>query len=230
MSSTSGTSSTTSASSNTTSSQSAVQSALNITPADFLQLITTQLQDQNPMQPTDPTQFLGQLEQMSEVSSMQNMDTSLSDLQTSLQSTQMANGASLLGQTVLVPSKTGTLDTSGGSGGGSITGALSVPSGGTNATITIANSAGLVVNTLSVTPATSGLTNFTWNGTDSQGNAEPAGQYTITAQATDGASTVALTPLVAAKVTSVTVDSSTQGLDINTENGTVALSSVVSIL
>ena len=229
MSSTSSTSSTTNAS-NTTSSQSAVQSALNITPADFLQLISTQLQDQNPMQPTDPTQFLGQLEQMSEVSSMQNMETSLNDLQTSLQSTQMANGASLLGQTVLAPSTTGTLDTSGGSGGGSITGALSVPSGGTNATITITNSTGLVVNTLSVTPATSGLTNFTWNGTDSQGNAEPAGQYTISAKATDGASSVALTPLVAAKVTSVTVDSSTQGLDINTENGTVALSSIVSIL
>ena len=55
-----------SASSNgrTRSAQSAIQSALNITPADFLKLITTQLQDQNPMQPTDPTQFLGQLEQM----------------------------------------------------------------------------------------------------------------------------------------------------------------------
>ena len=229
MSSTSGTGSATSASS-TTNSQSAVQSALNITPADFLQLISTQLQDQNPMQPTDPTQFLGQLEQMSEVSSMQNMETSLNDLQTSLQSTQMANGASLLGQTVLAPSKVGTLDSSGGSGGGSITGALSIPSGGTNATITITNSTGLVVDTMSVTPATSGLTNFTWNGTNSAGAAQPAGQYTITAQATDGASTVALTPLVAAKVTSVTVDSSTQGLDINTENGSVALSSVVSIL
>jgi flagellar basal-body rod modification protein FlgD len=229
MSSTSSTGSATNASSTATA-QSAVQSALNITPADFLQLISTQLQDQNPMQPTDPTQFLGQLEQMSEVSSMQNMETSLNDLQTSLQSTQMANGASLLGQTVLAPSTTGTLETSGGSGGGSITGALSVPSGGTNATITIKNSTGLVVNTLSVTPAKSGLTNFTWNGTDSLGNAEPAGQYTLSAQATDGASTVALTPLVAAKVTSVTVDSSTQGLDINTENGSVALSSVVSIL
>ena len=92
------------------------------------------------------------------------------------------------------------------------------------------NNQGQVVNTLKVTPATSGLTNFTWNGTDSLGNAEPAGQYTLSATASDGAEAIALTPLVAAKVTSVTVDSSTQGLDINTENGTVALSSVVSIL
>src|SRR6201994_721914 len=102
-------------SNNGAASSDALSSALNITPADFLQLITTQLKDQNPLQPTDPTQFLGQLEQMSEVSSMQSMQTSLSGLQTSLQSTQMANGAALLGQTVLAPSTTATLDTSGGS-------------------------------------------------------------------------------------------------------------------
>src|ERR1700691_3627663 len=99
------------------SSAAALSTALNITPADFLQLITTQLQDQNPLQPTDPTQFLGQLEQMSEVSSMQ--------------STQMANGASMLGQTVLAPSTTATLDTS----GGTVTGAVAAASGATSVTV-----------------------------------------------------------------------------------------------
>jgi flagellar basal-body rod modification protein FlgD len=230
MSTTNSVGSSTSNTSSTSSSQSAVNSALNITPADFLKLITTQLQDQNPMQPTDPTQFLSQLEQMSQVSSMQNMETSLNGLTSSLQSTQMANGAALLGQTVLAPSSTGTLDSKGGSGGGTITGALSIPSGGTNATVTITNSAGQTVRTLSLTAAKSGLTNFTWDGTDSLGNAEPAGQYKITAIATNGASTVSLNPMVAAKVNSVTVDSSTNELDVNTENGSVALSSVVSIL
>src|ERR1700735_792026 len=121
-----------STSSNSASSDaSAISSALNISPSDFLTLITTQLQDQNPLQPTDPTQFLSQLEQMSEVSSMQSMQTSLTDLQTTLQSTQMANGQAMLGQTVLAPSTTGTLDTS----GGSVTGAVSVPSGATSVTL-----------------------------------------------------------------------------------------------
>ena len=226
----SSTSSTGSATSTTSTAQSAVQSALNITPADFLKLITTQLQDQNPMQPTDPTQFLSQLEQMSQVSSMQNMETSLNGLTSSLQSTQMANGAAMLGQTVLAPGTTGTLDTTGGSGGGTITGALSVPSGGSSATIQITNSAGAVVRTMTVTPAKSGLTNFTWDGTDSLGNAAAAGTYTISATATDGAETVTLNPLIASKVNSVTVDSSTSQLDVTTENGTVPLSSVVSIL
>ena len=69
-------------SNSSTSSQSSIQQALNITPADFLRLITTQMQDQNPLQPSDPTQFLTQLEQMSQVSSMQSMQSSLSSLQT----------------------------------------------------------------------------------------------------------------------------------------------------
>ncbi|HEY0339583.1 MAG TPA: FlgD immunoglobulin-like domain containing protein [Steroidobacteraceae bacterium] len=201
-------------------------SALNLTPSDFLQLITTQLQAQNPLQPTDPTQFLSQLEQMSEVSSMQGMQGSLSSLETSLQSSQMANGASILGQTVLAPTTTATLDTS----GGSITGAVGTPSGAKAVTVNVTNAKGVLINTFQVAPSTSGLTNFTWNGTTSTGAAAPAGQYTIAATSSDGLTTTKLTPLVAAKVTSVTVDGSTQELDVTTENGTVPLSSVVSIL
>jgi len=208
------------------SSSSALSSALNITPADFLTLITTQLKDQNPLQPTDPTQFLSQLEQMSQVSSMQSMQTSLSGLQTSLQSTQMANGASMLGQTVLAPSTTAMLDSS----GGTVTGAVSAASGAKSVTVRVTNSSGALVNTFQVAPATSGLTNFTWNGTTSSGAAAPAGQYTIAATSSDGTTSTKLTPLIAAKVTSVTVDSSTQALDVTTENGTVPLSSIVSIL
>jgi flagellar basal-body rod modification protein FlgD len=203
-----------------------LSSALNITPADFLQLITTQLKDQNPLQPTDPTQFLGQLEQMSEVSSMQSMQTSLTGLQTSLQSSQMANGAALLGQTVLAPSTTAMLDSS----GGSVSGAVNPPTDTKTVTVTVTDSKGSLINTFKVAPADTGLTNFTWNGTTSTGAAAPVGQYTIAATASDGLTNTKLTPLIASKVTSVIVDPSSQALDVTTENGTVPLSSIVSIL
>jgi flagellar basal-body rod modification protein FlgD len=208
-------------------SASAVSNALNITPADFLQLITTQLKDQNPLQPADPTQFLSQLEQMSQVSSMQSMQSSLTSLQTSLQSSQMANGASMLGQTVLAPSTTATLDTS----GGSVTGAVGAATGATRVTVTITDpKSGALVDSFAVAPASSGLTNFTWNGKNSSGSAVAAGTYDIAVSSSNGTTSTNLQPLIAAKVTSVTVDSSTQALDVTTENGTVALSSIVSIL
>jgi flagellar basal-body rod modification protein FlgD len=184
------------------------------------------LKNQNPLQPTDPTQFLSQLEQMSQVSSMQSMQTSLSSLQTSLQSTQMANGTALIGQTVLTPTTTAALDSS----GGTLTGAVNPPSGAKSVTVTVTNSTGALINTFNVAAATSGLTNFTWNGTTTSGAAAPAGQYTIAATSSDGKTNTKLSPLIAATVKSVTLDSSTNTLDVTTENGTVPLSSVVSIL
>ena len=202
-----------------------VSSALDITPADFLQLITAQMKAQNPLQPADPTQFLSQLEQMSQVSSMQSMQASLTSLQSNLQSTQMANGSALIGQTVLTPVTQATLD----SNGGSVKGALIVPSDAKQVTVTIRSPNGALINSFQVAPSTSGLTNFTWNGTDTTGAAVAAGQYVISAASSDGTKSTALTPLVAGKVTSVVVDPSNSALDVTTENGTVPLSSVVSL-
>ncbi|HVW67830.1 MAG TPA: FlgD immunoglobulin-like domain containing protein [Steroidobacteraceae bacterium] len=223
MSSTSSVGSSTSSSNN--SSSSSVSAALNITPSQFLQLITTQMQDQNPLQPSDPTQFLTQLEQMSEVSSMQSMQSSLSGLQDTLASNQMANGAALIGQTVLAPTSTATLDSS----GGTVTGAVAAPSGAKLVTVTVKDSAGTLVDSFQVTPAASGMTNFTWDGTNTAGTAAAAGAYTISATSSDGSSNTTLTPYIASKVQSVVLDSSTSQLDVTTENGTVALSNVVSI-
>jgi flagellar basal-body rod modification protein FlgD len=203
----------------------AIPSSLNITPADFLRLITTQMQDQNPLQPADPTQFLSQLEQMSEVSSMQSMQSSLTTLQTNLQSSQMANGAALIGQTVLAPTTTGNL----AGAGGSISGAVLAPNSAKLVTVTVTDSTGALVDKFQVAPAATGLTNFTWKGTNVNGAAVPAGRYKIAATASDGTTNTTLTPLIAAKVQSVVVDPSTSALDLTTDNGTVPLSSVVSL-
>src|ERR1700722_5232634 len=91
---------------------SAIPANMQINESDFLQLITTQLQNQNPLQPTDPSQFLGQLEGLSEVSSLQSMQSAMS-------SSQVTNGASLLGRSVLAPGTTATL-----ASGGAISGAV----------------------------------------------------------------------------------------------------------
>jgi Flagellar hook capping protein len=201
-------------------------SNLNITSANFLQLITTQMQAQNPLQPSDPTQFLTQLEQMSQVSSLQSMQTSLGTLSTSLQSAQAANGASLLGRTILSPSATAKLDAT----GAPVTGAVIAPTGATRVTITVKDKNGAAVDTFQVAPADAGLTNFSWGGKDTLGNAAAAGQYTISATATVNKVEQKLTPLVSSKVQSVTIDPNTQALDLNTDNGIIPLTNVISVL
>jgi flagellar basal-body rod modification protein FlgD len=200
------------------SSSSPVPANMQISEAQFLQLITTQLQNQDPLDPTDPSEFLSQIEGLSEVSSLQSM-------QTQLQAQQLTSGAALLGQDVLAPSTTATL-----SSGGSVKGAVEAPTGATNLTVTIKNASGATVSSFAVTPQASGLTSFSWDGTTSSGSAAPAGTYTVSVAATVAGSSQTVSPYIESQVQSVTLDPTTQALDVNTNNGSVPLSSVVSIL
>ncbi len=195
-----------------------VPANMQISETGFLQLITTQMQDQDPLDPADPTQFLSQIEGLSEVSSLQSM-------QSTLQSQQLTSGASLLGQTVLAPLSTATLTS-----GGTVNGAVTAPSGASALTVTIADASGDTVSTFQVAPQSSGYTSFSWNGATSTGAAAPAGEYTVSVTATVDGQSQSVTPLLQSTVTSVTVDPSTQALDVNTNNGSAPLSSVVSVM
>jgi flagellar basal-body rod modification protein FlgD len=195
-----------------------------ISQAGFLKLISTQMQNQNPLNPTDPTQFLAQIEGLSEVSSLQSLQTSLSGLASGLKSAQMLNGTALLGHSVLAPGSSAAL-----AAGGTVAGAVTAPSGASSLTVSVTDSSGALVDAFSVAPQTSGYTHFTWNGTTAGGSAAPAGQYTLHVSAALGASSQAVSPLVYSQVQSVTIDPATQTLQLNTVNGTVPLSSVVNI-
>src|SRR5580698_1521594 len=106
-------------SSTSSSSSSSIPANMQISQSGFLQLISTQMQDQDPLDPTDPTQFLSQIEGLSEVSSLQSLQTSISGLASGLQGAQMLNGTSLLGHSVLAPGTTAQL-----AAGGSVSGAV----------------------------------------------------------------------------------------------------------
>lgn len=200
------------------SSNSAIPVNMQINQSDFLQLITAQLQDQNPLSPADPTQFVSQLEGMSEVSSMQGMQSSLS-------ASQIMNGTTLLGHSVLAPGATASL-----AAGGSVAGAVTAPQGASQLTVSITDSNGNPVTSFNVSPNASGLTPFSWNGTTSAGAAAPAGQYTIAVSASVNGSSQQVQPLVISKVSTVTIDPTSQSVDVNTDSGSVPLSSIVAVM
>src|SRR5258708_39005852 len=114
---------------------------MQINQADFLQLITAQMKDQNPLSPSDPTQFVTQLEGMSQVSAMQSM-------QSSMQASSIMNGTTLIGRSILAPGSTATLATGGGIGG-----AVNAPPGTTHLTVNVQDSTGPTLDTLHLTPA-----------------------------------------------------------------------------
>ncbi len=199
-------------------------SNMQITQADFLKLISTQMTQQNPLNPSDPNQFLAQVEGLSEVSSLQSLQSSMTNLASGLQASQVISGTSLLGHSVLAAGNTASLDA-----GGTVSGAVTAPAGTSTLAVSVTNASGALVDSFAIAPQASGYTPFTWNGTTAQGAAAPAGRYSFQVTAAVGGATQSVNPLLYSKVTSVTLDPSTQALALNTTNGSVPLSAVVNI-
>jgi flagellar basal-body rod modification protein FlgD len=193
--------------------------------SDFLSLLVAQMQDQDPTQPTDPTQFVSQLANFSEVSGMDGMQTSMSNLASSMLASQVASGTSLIGQQVIAATNTATL-----ASGGTVTGAVNAPSSASTLQVQVSDGNGNAVSSFAVAPPSGGgLTTFTWNGLASSGAAAPAGTYTFSVTANGGGAATSLTPMFPSTVTSVSLDPSTQALTLNTNAGPVPLSSVVQV-
>jgi flagellar basal-body rod modification protein FlgD len=191
---------------------------------EFLKLMLAQLKNQDPMKPTDPTQFLSQLAQFSTVTGIQNMQTSMADLASSLRSTQVLNGASLVGHDVLAPGTKDTIEA-----GQSVKGAVEAPDGTSEILVTIKDGSGALVRSFT-TVAGSGMNEFNWDGKDNLGNPVPAGQYSFEVNANVAGKAEALDPLLSSKVASVTIDPKNGSLTLNTNTGAVPLTDVRRVL
>jgi flagellar basal-body rod modification protein FlgD len=188
---------------------------------DFIALMTTQLKYQDPTQPQDSTQFVAQLAQFSSVSGIQQMNTSIGSLMDQLKSSQALNATSLVGHVVLVNASAAPV-----AAGQSVYGAVNTPSGASNLNVTVTDASGQVVRHLSV-PVQSGMSSFTWDGTNDAGQAAASGTYNFSAAANVAGQAVAATTLLASKIDSVTIDPSTNSLQLNTDSlGTVTLADV----
>ena len=191
----------------------------------FLTLMLAQLKNQDPMNPQDPSQFMSQLAQFSQVTGIQNMQTSMDNLASSMRSSQLLSGTNLVGREILAK---GTADTT-TTAGQDVFGAADVPDGTNGMLITVKDASGATVRTFSA-PATKGLNHFTWDGLDGAGIAAPAGTYSFDVQANVAGTAQAVDPLLVSKVGSVTIDPSTGSLTLNTDAGTVNFSDVRSVL
>jgi flagellar basal-body rod modification protein FlgD len=193
---------------------------------DFLTLMLAQLKNQDPTNPVDSSTFLTQLSELSEVQGITQLNTSFTALSNSLSSSQALQASSLLGHQALVASSTATLPTN----GAAITGAVAVPQTSSSVTVNVTNSAGVLVQQVNLGAQSSGIANFTWNGTESNGSAAPAGQYTLSANVDGVASGTAIPTYVNGTVQSVTMGAGTTGLTLNIGGlGSVPFSSVMQI-
>jgi flagellar basal-body rod modification protein FlgD len=187
---------------------------------EFLKLMITQLRNQDPFKPMEPTQFLGQLAQFGTVSGIQDMQGSLGTLSDSLRSQQVLGGSTLVGRDVLSNASEVALGET-----GEIRGAVDIPEGTRTAMLVITDSSGVLVRRMELS-SQSGEQDFTWDGTDDKGERVRPGQYTIEAIADVGGTPEQLVTGIVSRVGSVTIDPNSFKLTLNTQMGPVALSSV----
>jgi len=180
----------------------------------FLQLLTTQLKNQDPLSPMDTNQFTQQLVQFAQVEQQMKSNDALTAL-VSLQQTAQATAAlSYVGSTVVVDGSTTQL--SSGSATWSLT--SSKPA---NATITIKDSTGQTVYS-GTTAVAAGAQNFVWNGHGNDGRLWPDGTYTLTATAVDATGqSIAISTQIQAVVDSVDLTQNPPVLSINGQNYTM---------
>lgn len=195
-----------------------------LTMNDFLTLMTAQLKNQDPLHPTDSNQFLSQLSQLSTVEGISQLNDSMSTLSSSMVSSQALTSASLVGRGVLAPATSASYTS-----GTPMSGAVQVPTGATSVVLSVTNSGGALVDQINV-PATAGLQTFSWDGTATNGTAQPSGTYSISAAAVVGGKQQAARTLANGTVTSVTLGASGTSPTLNTTQlGPVSLSSVQQI-
>ena len=81
--------------------------------SDFLKLMTTQLQNQDPFAPMDNGDFIAQMAQFSTVTGIEEMNSSLGKLVEEFDQARIATASNLLGHSVLVPGDIGRADENG---------------------------------------------------------------------------------------------------------------------
>jgi flagellar basal-body rod modification protein FlgD len=209
----------TSSSSSSSSSASAANSLANQQIAgnfqSFLQLLTTQLQNQNPLSPLDTNQFTQQLVEFAGVQQQINTNDSLATLVSLQQTAQSSQALEFVGKTAVVKGSTTALTNNQAAWGLNIASASTV-------TINITNSSGATVYTSSIAANAGNNQTFTWNGLGTDGTQQPAGNYTLTATAKDSAgNSVGVSTEIQGVVSSVDLTQSPPLLSIGGQTFTV---------
>ncbi len=179
----------------------------------FLELMTTQLQNQDPLDPKKNAQFVGQLAQFGTVNGISDLQESFEGLRQSLAGNDTLKASRLIGREVLAPAQQGVL-----TGDNPVRGAVEVPEGAQAVTVTVTDPAGNKVRELELGPSGSGLAEFRWDGISDGGANMPPDTYGLRAEVQTDSGLSEANVLVSDQVRSVTPGKDANDIDLGLEN------------
>jgi len=168
---------------------------------DFLKLFTTQLNNQDPLDPVKNEAFVAQLAQFSQLEATTTMSQTLTDYVTSMSGERMMSSANLIGKTVSVADGPAILN-----GGVPVQGVVSLPGGADGVKFEVYDASGTLVRSQILGPQTVGDMTWSWDGKTDQGTAAANGSYRFKATAVSQGKTTNPQVSTMACVTSVRQD------------------------
>ena len=178
----------------------------NMGQTEFLTLFTTQLKNQNPLDPVKNEAFVAQLAQFSQLEATTAMKTSMQNLVSSLANDRLLGATSLIGKTVAVPDGPVTVTDSTVSQG-----VVNLPTGADGIKLQVYNDKGILVRTQIIGAQPVGDFTIAWDGMTDGGVAAPNGTYRYVANVNSNGSVTKPTVNTYAAVTGVTSAGTSDG-------------------
>lgn len=193
---------------NGTKSTDTAKSGVQNTEDRFLKLLVTQMKNQDPLNPLDNAQVTSQMAQLSTVSGIEKLNTSLEAMSASFMANQSLQAATMIGHSVLVPGNNMTLK------GGTAIAGVDLQGAADKVVVTIKDKSGFVVQSFDMGAQKAGTIPFAWDGKTNGGQAAADGSYTFEVKATQGTDKVTADKLALGLVNSVTLGTTGVNLDV----------------
>lgn len=198
--------------------------------SSFLTLLVAQLKNQDPTNPLKNNELTSQLAQISTLSGIEKLNTTLGSISGQIDSSQSLQASSLVGHGVMIPGSTILAGKNSTSESVDTTPfGIELTQAAEKVTATITDGNGKVIRTLNMGAQTAGVHTFTWDGKLDDGTAAPDGAYNISFAASQGTTQLVVQPLQFALVQGVTLGKDGNKLDLGTY-GTTTLDQVRQII
>ena len=180
--------------------------------SDFLKLMTTQLQNQDPFAPMENGEFIAQMAQFSTVTGITEMGETLKSLASQLSEFRVATASDLLGHSVLVPGNLARPNKD-----GEIHGVVDLPAASAANGVVISDMSGEVVHTIDLGSQSSGLVGFSWTDMEEK-FLEGSPTFKIEAYTTSADGTKGANNSVFAEVLAASVDKGKAGVKLDVKD------------
>ncbi|WP_148253884.1 flagellar hook assembly protein FlgD [Aidingimonas lacisalsi] len=193
----------------------------------FMTLLVAQLENQDPMNPMENAEMTSQMAQINTVQGINDLNSSLEDINSQIDEGHTLQAASLIDQGVLVPADHVLVND-----GATTPFGIELDSPAEEVTATIANENGEVVRSFEIGSLDEGVESFTWDGTLENGETAPDGTYRVSVEATQAGEAVSHETLGYARVSGVAEGDDGPLLDLGgaLELGQIGLNDVRQIL